>query len=84
MKEEMYQTTGTCSRFIHVVLDDDNVIQEVQFMGGCHGNLQGISSLVKGQNAQDVIDRVKGISCNGKPTSCPDQLAIALAKAMNK
>lgn len=73
---------GTCSRFIHVVLDDDNVIQNVEFMGGCHGNLQGIAALVKGQKAQDVIGRVKGISCNGKPTSCPDQLSLALAKAM--
>lgn len=78
----MYPTTGTCSRFIHVVLDDDNVIQHVEFMGGCHGNLQGIAALVKGQKAQDVIGRVKGISCNGKPTSCPDQLSLALAKAM--
>lgn len=82
MKEVMYQTMGTCSRFISVKLDDDNVIQDVQFMGGCHGNLQGISKLVIGQKAQDVIARVKGISCNGKPTSCPDQLSIALAKAM--
>ena len=73
---------GTCSRFIHVVLDDDNVIQNVEFMGGCHGNLQGIAALVKGLKAQDVIGRVKGISCNGKPTSCPDQLSLALAKAM--
>lgn len=73
---------GTCSRFIHVVLDDDNVIQNVEFVGGCHGNLQGIAALVKGQKAQDVIGRVKGISCNGKPTSCPDQLSLALAKAM--
>ena len=73
---------GTCSRFIHIVLDDDNVIQDVQFMGGCHGNLQGIAALVKGQKAQDVIGRVKGISCNGKPTSCPDQLSLALAKAI--
>lgn len=73
---------GTCSRFIHVVLDDDNVIQNVEFMGGCHGNLQGIAALVKGQKAQDVIGRVKGIFCNGKPTSCPDQLSLALAKAM--
>ncbi len=73
---------GTCSRFIHVVLDDDNVIQNVEFMGGCHGNLQGIAALVKGQKAQDVIGRVKGISCNGKPTSCPDQLSLALAKAI--
>lgn len=82
MKEVMYPTMGTCSRFIHVVLDDDNVIQDVQFMGGCHGNLQGIAALVKGQKAQDVIGRVKGISCNGKPTSCPDQLSLALAKAI--
>lgn len=82
MKEVMYPTMGTCSRLIHVVLDDDNVIQTVEFMGGCHGNLQGIAALVKGQKAQDVIGRVKGISCNGKPTSCPDQLSLALAKAM--
>jgi len=82
MKEIMYPTTGTCSRFIHVVLDDNNVIQDVKFMGGCHGNLQGIAALVKGQKAEDVIGRVKGISCNGKPTSCPDQLSLALAKAV--
>lgn len=80
----MYQTQGTCSRFIHVLLDDNNVIQDVQFMGGCHGNLQGIVALIKGQKAEDVIGRVKGISCNGKPTSCPDQLAIALRKAIDK
>ena len=82
MKELMYPTTGTCSRFIRVLLNDDNTIEDVQFLGGCHGNLQGIACLVKGQKAEDVIARVKGISCNGKPTSCPDQLAIALAKAM--
>lgn len=82
MKEVTYTTTGTCSRFIHVVLDDNNLIQDVQFFGGCHGNLQGIAALVKGQKAEDVIARVKGISCNGKPTSCPDQLSIALAQAI--
>ena len=82
MKEVTYTTTGTCSRFIHVVLDDNNLIQDVQFFGGCHGNLQGISALVKGQKAEEVIARVKGISCNGKPTSCPDQLSIALAQAI--
>lgn len=84
MKELMYQTTGTCSRFIQVELDDQNIIKSVQFVGGCHGNLQGICSLVKGQKADEVIARLKGISCNGKPTSCPDQLSIALAKAMEK
>jgi uncharacterized protein (TIGR03905 family) len=51
-------------------------------MGGCHGNLQGISSLVKGQKAQDVIDKIKGIRCGNKTTSCPDQLSKALVKAI--
>lgn len=82
MKEVMYTTSGTCSRLIHVVLDDNHIVQDVQFMGGCHGNLQGISKLVIGQKAEDVIGKLKGISCNGKPTSCPDQLTYALAKAL--
>lgn len=78
----MYPTQGTCSKMIHVLLDDNHIIQEVQFYGGCHGNLQGIAALVKGQKAEDIIGRVKGISCNGRPTSCPDQLSKALAKAI--
>ena len=78
----MYPTQGTCSRLIRVVLTDDNLIQDVQFMGGCMGNLPGICSLVKGQKAQDVIARLKGIDCGGKGTSCPDQLSKALAKAI--
>lgn len=82
MKEIMYPTQGTCSKMIHVVLDDNHIIQEVQFYGGCHGNLQGIAALVKGQKAEDIIGRIKGISCNGRPTSCPDQLSKALAKAI--
>lgn len=84
MKEVVYTTQGTCSKLIRVVLNDDNVIEDVQFVGGCNGNLQGICSLIKGQKAADVINRVKGISCNGRPTSCPDQLAVALAQAMAK
>lgn len=82
MKEINYQTQGTCSKLIHLVLTDDNVIEDVAFLGGCNGNLQGICKLVKGQKAEDVIARVKGISCNGRPTSCPDQLATALKKAI--
>ena len=62
--------------------DNENHIQDVSFIGGCNGNLKGICSLVKGQRATDVISRLKGISCNGKPTSCPDQLATALEQAM--
>jgi len=82
MKEIMFPTQGTCSRLIRVVLTDDNVIEDVNFLGGCNGNLKGIASLVKGQKAQDVIERVKGIDCGGKGTSCPDQLSKALAKAL--
>ena len=67
---------------IHVELDDSNIIQSVQFVGGCHGNTQGISALVKGQKAEDVISRVRGIRCGNKPTSCPDQLSYALEQAM--
>lgn len=84
MKEVVFTTQGTCSKLIRVVLNDDNVVEDVQFVGGCNGNLQGICSLIKGQKAADVINRVKGISCNGRPTSCPDQLAVALAQAMAK
>ena len=84
MKTLDYQTSGTCSKLIHVELDDNNVIQACSFFGGCNGNLQGVSKLIIGQNAQDVINRVRGISCNGRPTSCPDQLSIALEQAMAK
>lgn len=82
MKEINYQTVGTCSRLIHVALDDDNVIKECYFIGGCNGNLQGISKLIIGQKAEDIIERVKDISCNGRPTSCPDQLSKALEEAI--
>ncbi len=77
-----YPTQGTCSRFIDVELDEQGVIRDVVFIGGCHGNLQGISSLVKGQKAENVISRIEGIRCGNKSTSCPDQLAKALRKAM--
>lgn len=82
MKEVNYVTCGTCAKMIHVELDDSNIIQSVQFVGGCHGNTQGISALVKGQKAEDVISRVRDIRCGNKPTSCPDQLSYALEQAM--
>ena len=77
MKTITYKTTGTCSRFIELS-GDNGVITDVKFYGGCDGNLQDISSLVKGMRYEDVISRLKGISCNGKPTSCPDQLCRAI------
>lgn len=63
---------------------DGNVIKSVIFTGGCNGNLQGISKLVEGMSAEDAISRLKGIKCGFKPTSCPDQLAIALESIVGK
>ena len=78
-----YKPCGVCSQLIHVELNGD-IIENVQFIGGCHGNLQGISSLVKGMKADEVIARLEGIKCGYKSTSCPDQLACALKQATNK
>ena len=77
----VYTTKGTCSRQIIVELED-GVVQSVQFVGGCNGNTKGISSLVAGMKAEDVIRRCQGITCGMKPTSCPDQHARALQEAM--
>jgi len=72
-----YRTSGTCSREILIDVEND-VVKNVQFVGGCHGNTQGISKLVKNMKIDDVILKLKGINCNGRGTSCPDQLAKAL------
>lgn len=72
-----YKTQGVCSTSIDIELKD-GVIESVQFTGGCNGNLQGISALVKGMTPQEAISRLKGIRCGFKATSCPDQLARAL------
>ena len=78
-----YRTKGTCSSSIDIEMDG-NVIKWVIFTGGCNGNLQGISKLVEGMSAEDAISRLKGIKCGFKPTSCPDQLAIALESIVGK
>lgn len=72
-----YTPKGVCSREINVEVDGD-VITSVSFVGGCNGNTQGISSLVKGMNIDEAISRLSGIRCGFKETSCPDQLAQAL------
>ena len=74
----MYHPTGVCSQVIDVTADENDVIQQVFFLGGCNGNLQGISALVKGQKIDDVISKLQGIRCGMKGTSCPDQLCRAL------
>lgn len=75
-----YKTSGTCAGKIVMELDGDTV-KSVRFIGGCHGNTQGISKLVEGMKADDVIARLQGIRCGMKTTSCPDQLAQALIEA---
>lgn len=77
-KHISYETQGTCSKMIDVTCDENDVIQQVFFLGGCNGNLQGISQLVRGLKIDDVIKKVNGIRCGTKNTSCPDQLCRAL------
>ena len=72
-----YKTHGTCSRMI-IVETEDGVITDCKFVGGCAGNTQGVASLVKGMKVDDAIERMQGIKCGFKNTSCPDQLARAL------
>ena len=77
-----YRTKGVCSKEMHIELNDDHTIKSVEVIGGCNGNLQGISRLVEGMKAEDAIARMRGIRCGFKNTSCPDQLAIALGEAL--
>ena len=77
-----YRTKGVCSREMRLELNDDHTIRRVEVIGGCNGNLQGISRLVEGMKADDAIARMRGIRCGLKDTSCPDQLAIALTEAL--
>ncbi len=72
-----YATKGTCSRLINITVNN-GVIDDVSFVGGCNGNLKGISQLVKGMRVEDAISKLDGIKCGAKNTSCPDQLAQAL------
>lgn len=82
-KETVYCTSGVCSSAILVELND-NIITRVQFVGGCSGNTQGVARLVEGMDVDEAISKIEGISCQGRPTSCPDQLAKALREAKSK
>ena len=83
MEKIEYTTKGVCSRQIHIELDG-NVISSVKFVGGCAGNTQGVAALIKGMTVEDAIERLSGIRCGFKPTSCPDQLACALKKHLEQ
>lgn len=77
-----YQPKGVCSRQIMLEIED-GIVKNCQFIGGCNGNTKGISSLVQGMEVEEVIARLEGITCNGRPSSCPDQLAQALKAYQN-
>lgn len=77
MKKITYKTKGTCSTQINIEVEGDTV-KKVQFVGGCHGNTQGVARLVEGMKVNDVIDKLSDIDCRGRGTSCPAQLAEAL------
>ena len=77
-----YKTRGTCSRQIDFEIDN-GIVKNVSFFGGCNGNLKGIGALVEGRPAEEVISILKGMKCGFKNTSCPDQLAQALEKALD-
>lgn len=78
-----YKTHGTCSRMIHVEIED-GIVRDVKFTGGCNGNTQGVAKLVVGRKADEVVSLLKGTDCGGRGTSCPDQLAKAIEEAMGK
>ena len=78
-----YTTKGVCSRAIEIAVED-GIIAEVRFVGGCQGNTQGVAALVKGSSITEAVERLSGIRCGMKSTSCPDQLAKALSAYLEK
>lgn len=78
-----YRTVGTCCQLIQVAIQDGKVV-DAEFLGGCNGNLKGIKSLIKGMAIDDVIEKLQGITCGSKSTSCPDQLAQCLIEYKSK
>ena len=82
--EYRYKPTGVCSREMIFSINEDNTIESLEVIGGCNGNLKGIGRLIKGMKIDDVIERLEGVECNIKNTSCPDQIAQALKEFKNK
>jgi len=79
-----FRPRGVCSREMQIEIDDQGIVRELQVLGGCNGNLQGIAALVKGMPAAEVIARLKGIQCGFRDTSCPDQLACNLKQILEQ
>ena len=81
-KSFSYPNHGTCSKMTNIVLNEDHTIVSIEVIGGCNGNLKGICKLLKGMKAEDAIARMEGTTCGPRPTSCPDQIAGNLRKAL--
>ena len=82
-KKSVFYPVGVCSRQYEITLNDDNIIEDIVIIGGCNGNLQGIARLVKGRPAAQVAEELAGINCNGRGTSCPDQISKALKEMLD-
>ena len=78
----VYKTSGVCSSAISFEIDNEGKVRDVKFQGGCSGNTQGVAALVEGMDATEAVKRLEGIRCGFRPTSCPDQLARGLEKAL--
>ncbi len=79
-----FRPQGVCSRGIQFDIDEQGIVRNIRFEGGCNGNTQGVSRLAEGMKAEEVIRRLRGIRCGMKSTSCPDQLAAAIEQAVNR
>ena len=84
MREIEFTPKGICAGSITIKLDDNNIIQDLSFVGGCDGNHKGLRALIKGMSADEAIERLSGITCGLRSTSCPDQVAVALKQALSK
>lgn len=84
MRQFTYQPQGVCSRQMQFELDDNDVVHNVKFVGGCPGNTVGVATLAEGHKATELIAMLKNIDCGGRGTSCPDQLAMALQQALTQ
>ena len=84
MRQIDFTPKGICAGRIMITLDDNDIIQDLSFVGGCDGNHKGLRALIKGMSAKEAIERLSGITCGFRSTSCPDQVAVALRQALSK
>lgn len=84
MRQIDFTPSGICAKKISIVLDDQNRIQDLSFVGGCDGNHKGLTALIKGMPAEQAVERLSGITCGYKKSSCPDQVAVALRQALSE